>query len=587
MQPEIAANSDSINRTSHASRKLKDAASNNTTRLTWLLFAAVCAIYFYGLGALPFVGPDEPRYAQVAREMWLRSDFVTPTLGGRTWFEKPALTYWLMRVGYDFFGVGEYAARAGSALMGAMCVLCVWYVAHRVERVAGASWREFGLTCAGVAASSLGMMIFSRGASFDIYITATIAVALACFFISEIEVDTRRRRILILGCYAAMGAALLAKGLIGVVLPAGIIGFYFILRRRLPDRFLWRSLAPGIFLTLVVASLWYAPVIIKHGWTFVDEFFIQHHFARYTSNKYRHPQPFFFYLPVMFALALPWSFVLLGATWKAIRDALRKKHAKRRPNAHKRIDEAGEVVTRLRLFALAWMVFPVMFFSLSGSKLPGYVLPALPGAALLVGVRLMEMRRSERRHVSFIVTGVFLLAFAVGIVVFITREEIVSTWIAMLIALPIALGVAAAILLAHRTRQAAWAIIAASLLTIVLAVNFLGARAGDLYSLRNQLAEASKRGYSNAPLYGLYEIDRTAEFYHGAHIIYDAQGNPLKTWSASEIATLMRASGETQALVTTNADGASQLASNDLLTAEIIGGNTEATLVGVRLKNNE
>ena len=80
-----------------------------------VLFVAVCAALFYGLGAVPLLGPDEPRYAQVAREMFARGDWVTPTLGGHTWFEKPALLYWLMEVSYALFGVTEFAARAASA----------------------------------------------------------------------------------------------------------------------------------------------------------------------------------------------------------------------------------------------------------------------------------------------------------------------------------------------------------------------------------------------------------------------------------------------------------------------------------------
>ncbi|HUQ32577.1 MAG TPA: hypothetical protein VM095_10685, partial [Pyrinomonadaceae bacterium] len=81
-----------------------------------LFFLAVAAFYLYGLGHLPLLGPDEPRYAEVAREMYLRGDWVTPTLGGHTWFEKPALLYWMMMASYHFFGVSEWAARLGPAL---------------------------------------------------------------------------------------------------------------------------------------------------------------------------------------------------------------------------------------------------------------------------------------------------------------------------------------------------------------------------------------------------------------------------------------------------------------------------------------
>src|ERR687893_3078963 len=109
----------------------------------WLLFfLAAAAFYFYGLGKLPLVGPDEPRYAQVAREMYLRDDYVTPTLGGHSWFEKPALLYWMMMAGYRLFGVSEWAARLGPALSGLLTVLLIYWVGRRVERARGAENEE-------------------------------------------------------------------------------------------------------------------------------------------------------------------------------------------------------------------------------------------------------------------------------------------------------------------------------------------------------------------------------------------------------------------------------------------------------------
>src|ERR687895_2893188 len=101
----------------------------------WLLFfLAAAAFYLYGLGHLPLVGPDEPRYAQVAREMFLRGDLVTPTLGGHTWFEKPALLYWLMIAAYKVFGVSEWSARLGPALCGLLTIAAVWCVGRAIER---------------------------------------------------------------------------------------------------------------------------------------------------------------------------------------------------------------------------------------------------------------------------------------------------------------------------------------------------------------------------------------------------------------------------------------------------------------------
>ena len=181
-----------------------------------MLFVAACAVYFYGLGAMPLVGPDEPRYAQVAREMYARGDLVTPTLGGHTWFEKPALLYWLMIGAYALFGVTEFAARVGPALSGLLCVALVGWTARRVEREAGPDAGPLGVTCAAVFASCAGLVVFSRGASFDIILTFT--VTLRRVFLRRGFAKDARRGILLAGFYARRLSLFLKS--VGIVLPA-------------------------------------------------------------------------------------------------------------------------------------------------------------------------------------------------------------------------------------------------------------------------------------------------------------------------------------------------------------------------------
>ncbi len=547
----------------------------------------VVFVYLYGLGALPLTGPDEPRYAQVAREMWGRGDWVTPTLGGFTWFEKPALPYWAMRVGFALFGASEYAARLGSAIAGLCTVAAVWGIGRSVERVSAAKWRGIGAMCAGVTASCLGLLVFARAASFDIYITAATACALSCLFAADIEAKCVKRRWFIAGCYAFMGAALLAKGLIGVVLPAGIAGVYFVLRRRVPEGFWWRSLVWGVWLTIAVASLWYVPVIMRHGWTFIDEFFIQHHFARYVSNKYRHPQPFYFYLPVILALVLPWSLVLLKATLEGIKAAWRgeDKVMRMRGDAVTKDAMTGdEIVGRLNLFALAWLVVPVAFFSLSGSKLPGYVLPALPGAALLVGARLVRMR--GRSDVWLTATGCLVSIAAVCGAAVGLRMQVINFPSALILGL---IGFACGVVAAWSSRatgRAATLIIAATLASIVIIAGGMNERTtGNRFSLRDQLA-ASQRGYADAPLYGLHTIDRTAEFYHAGRIVYDAEGEPRKLETIENVADAVRDADAGRVLITTNREGVKQLEHSSGLVVEVIGENDDVILVGVKLTDS-
>jgi len=261
-----------------------------------LLLAAVVLLYLGTIGALPLLGKDEPHYVEVAREMWTRGDWVTPTLGGSTWFEKPALLYWLVMASFGAFGVSEWAARLGPALCELATVGLVSWVARRVERESGA--HGLALWSTGAAASSVGLIAFSHGATFDIVLTAAVTLALSCFFVAELEKAPQKRRWLLAGLWAGVGLSLLGKGLVGIILPGGVIALYLALRRD------WRGIGRlqilwGLPLALAVAALWYGPVIARHGQAFINEFFVQHHFARYLSNKYRHPQPVYYYLPIM------------------------------------------------------------------------------------------------------------------------------------------------------------------------------------------------------------------------------------------------------------------------------------------------
>lgn len=558
----------------------------NTKRLSLLLFAAACLVYLYGAGTMPLVGPDEPRYAQVAREMFMRGDFVTPTLGSDTWFEKPALLYWMEMAAYRLFGINEWSARLPSALAGLLTIGAVAWLARRIERGAeragGENLRGFALVSASVAASSLGLLVFSRGASFDVLITAATAWTLACFFGADSAVDDGERRRLLCGMYIGIGVGLLAKGLVGVVVPSLVIGSYYMLQRRLPARSLWLSIAWGVPLALIVAGVWYVPVMREHGWAFVDEFFIQHHFARYTSNKYRHPQPFFYYLPVMLLLAMPWA-LCLAAAFASVR----------------KWEWRGEgEQDRLRVFALAWLVAPVLFFSISGSKLPGYVLPALPGATLLTaGWLTRHLRRSaagskektmllDPRRVLRL-TGCVLVLVACGGAIFAAYTGEVSIAVTTLIGLPVAAAGLFVWWRAGVTGEAVAAITVGTLLAVSLAAAIAASGVGENYSSRELLRHAAARGYLTEPLYGLYMFDRTAEFYAPQQVAYDAKGEPVIFDSVLEIVDLVRRldaerGGRPAVLVFTFPYAMSHLTGNAALDAEVVGGGKYVALVRVR-----
>jgi len=533
----------------------------------WLLLLTATAVfYFYGLGRVPFVGADEPRYAQVAREMFERGDAVTPTLGGHAWFEKPALVYWAAMAGYKLFGVAEWTARLGAATAGWLTVFLVGWIARRVEEREGAEASWLQLSAGASAATSAGLVVFSRGVNFDVFVTMTVACALAFFFASELETEARKKRRLLAGFYAGMGAALLAKGLIGVVIPVGVVAVYHLLRRRWPGA--WKSAFWGFPITLAVAALWYAPVIARHGWSFVDEFFVRHHFARYLSNKYHHPQPFWFYLAIIPALMLPWSAFLAAAV----------AHARR---WNWRGDDA---LGKLRFFALAWVLFPLLFFSASGSKLPGYILPALPGAALLAGERLACFLRGEGNARALRATGALMLVLAAAGTVYGLKATELSRVCVALVAAPVAAASGYVLLAAHRRAQSVLLVAGVSFLTTTLIISCAAERVAARESVRDLLRAAEGRGYGASPVLNLHNVERTAQYYAAGRLIYDkARGEPWKFEGAGEVWEVAKQRGGTL-LVIVPLEYAGQLLDFRPLETEVIGDNGTVVLVAARVR---
>ncbi len=394
---------------------------------------------------MPLLGPDEPRYAQVAREMFLSGDFVTPTLGGFTWFEKPSLLYWMIAAAFKVFGVTDWSARLASAVCGLLTISAVWCVGREIDKQEP---QGFGFWSIVITATCLGLIVFSRAASFDVVITMTTTWALACFLLREFT----GRRVFLIGFYAFVGLSLLAKGLVGVVIPFGVVFVYYVLRRKWPDRSVWLSLFWGVPVATAVSAIWYGPVIARHGWSFIDEFFIQHHFARYVSNKYHHPQPFWFYPVIILMLTLPWTPFFAAALIKARRWTWR----------------GADHLSVVRVFALAWLLFPIVFFSFSGSKLPGYVLPALPGAALLIA----DVIRQKKP------------------------------------AIPLA-------------------IVSVTVVLVLVALTFFAGPIANRESIRDLLLLADARGYAGAPVLARASDDRSAEFYAHDRVVYDEHGEPV------------------------------------------------------------
>jgi 4-amino-4-deoxy-L-arabinose transferase-like glycosyltransferase len=520
--------------------KAKDQRPKTQNRMIWLFFALVIiAVYFFALGSFPLIGPDEPRYAQIAREMFERGDWLTPTLGGFRWFEKPVLLYWLQIVFYKLFGVSELAARAGSAIFGLLTIFSLWILGRffnaetqrRGEKETTKTEdqkpkTDFANWLALIAASSAGLLVFSRGASFDIILTFPITASLVSFFIWENRKSQIANLKFLIAFHLFIGIALLAKGLVGIVFPYGIVAFYYLLSWKFPNKTFIFSLIWGTLLSLLVASAWYLPMYRAHGWTFIDEFFIQHHFARYTSNKYQHPQPFYFFFWVLPLMTLPWLPFFLASIWDFIKKIFQRGDAQTQ-----RKDFLLFSSSPLLLFSFSWLAVPLVFFSFSGSKLPGYILPALPAALILTAEYVFRfVQKSEKRKIILQISAFFTFA------VF-------------------------------------------ALLLQLYAPKFAAAD-----SVKNLVDAANAKGYAGEKITNLFTVSHNAEFYAAGRLVRDEDGKLKRFDDFLDLVNALKRAETPKILVLVPHDNTKDITESPLVESEILGDNGDTAIVLVKPK---
>ena len=451
--------------TARSATKRPPEPTQKPSQWRWIALAIFVAVVYLGtIGTLPLVGRDEPRYVQIGRAMLESGDWITPRLGGFNWFEKPVLLYWMVAASLGAFGVNEWAARLGVALCGLGSVALLWWMVRPVNEGA-ARWSALAV------ASSLGLLVFAHGATFDIVLTFCLTLALAAWWKSHIEPDGKRATRWLMLFWVGVGLSFLAKGLIAFILPALTLAIYAGLGAvtgqkagKLKIGVWW-----GFPLAILVGALWYGPVMARNP-SFFQIFFIEHHFERFTSDKFKHHQPFWFYLEIVPIMLLPWTPFLLGAFWKT--------------RAHLR---AATPQARLLVYAWAWLLAPVVFFSASGSKLPGYILPALPGACVIVGVFVQEWANTlGRRHFA---------------------------------------GALAILTLAG---------------SAALTLSPAGSKLAENDSTRSLFAAARARGLENLRVANFQTTSRPAQFYAARTLIYGKDGEPLSVETPIELADLAR-----------------------------------------------
>jgi 4-amino-4-deoxy-L-arabinose transferase-like glycosyltransferase len=355
----------------------------------------VFTVFFLAYGLTPMmggdglglVGADEPRYAQIAHEMLEHFDSahtlkdrlsacVTPYLYGHPWLEKPALYYWRAMFVFHDLGVHDWCARLPSASF-AFIMVALIYLHMRRFRPGG------HLDAAIITVACIGIMSFSRGASTDMQMAAPLAIGLLGWY-AWYETGSK---FWLYDIYFFTGLATLAKGPVAPFLAIAIVAAFAFLRREwsILRQSLWW---PGMLLYLAMVLPWFIAVQHQNP-TFFREFFLEHNLERFTTDRYQHQQPFWYYLGVVLLAVMPWTVIAVRALADGIQTSVCEWRARHFGSCKICAGRPGDAFPE---FLVLWALIPILFFSLSRSKLPGYILPSIPPITILTGDYLFRCR---------------------------------------------------------------------------------------------------------------------------------------------------------------------------------------------------
>ncbi|TMH15492.1 MAG: glycosyltransferase family 39 protein [Betaproteobacteria bacterium] len=495
------------------------AASRSRSR--WIAGAfLICALtWFAGLEYRGLFTPDEGRYADIAREMLDSNDWVTPRLNGIKYLEKPPLQYWATAGAYAVLGVDEWTARLWPAYTGFLGIALMAFAGFRLAP------RSPWLPTALMAAGCWGYFLGGQFLTLDMGLTFFLTVAMLSFVLSRRpDVSPSAERSWMILAWAAVACAALSKGIVGIVIPGLALLVYIAVER---DVSLLRRLhwVPGLCVFGAIVLPWFI-LVQQRNPEFFHFFFIREHFERFLLPNHHRPGPWWYFVPVLLIGLWPWTPSIPAALARAWR-------APAQPGF------------KLDRFLVIWAGVVVVFFSASHSKLPGYVLPAVPAILLLFARHYPYLSERLRRApaVACIASGLVLTILAAALPALsalLSWTEFNAEYSIWLLAGGLTLSAAgfAALQLLRRSRQeASLAVVGlGSLLAVQIALS--GTHVLDEHYSSERLVEAvageKKQFPREPPFYSVASFDQSVPFYLGRPVTLVGSKDELAPGIAAE-----------------------------------------------------
>jgi 4-amino-4-deoxy-L-arabinose transferase-like glycosyltransferase len=453
-------------------------------------------MFWWRLGHLPLIDPDEPFYAQTTTEMVKGNEWATPMIFGERQFEKPIFFYWQAMIAQKIFGQTELAARVPSAAAGTLLVFLTWIFGRRMFSP------RAGFCAAVVLATGVEYAFMSRLMLTDIFLALCISASVFCFWLATEEEDKRDRWMIL--HFIASALAMLTKGPVGFLVPTlGSICYLWLTGKRSPWR--GKGLWLGIVAWLLIAGPWYATMFSKYGMEYWHRFFVHENWERLTSAEHKHSNHWWYYLMILVAGNLPWIPLLIAAVVRTVKDIK---------------------TDRRMLFLVCWFVPNLIFFTICNSKLPTYTFFLFVTLALVMGHTLDQWigkgfrGKGERILVSAlaILQTVLVLGAASAITLMLPKDSnaFIKDLSPVIYVLAAIISIPMVLMLLRRTVAWAGTTVLVTAFIIMYMQYGVDAKVMEYTSTRGIAAEAMKVRQPGEPIISSSFIARAVTYYTGS-----------------------------------------------------------------------